>query len=58
MNTSQFSKYATEARKTFIVAVSPQPIKFSITAKSFSEFQVQRDVFLVKAIHVEKPEVG
>lgn len=58
MNISQLSKYAPVARKALNAAVSAQAAKLGITSKGHARFKVQRDVFLVKAVHSKKPEVG
>jgi len=47
MNTSQLSKYAPEARKAFIAAVSAQSARLGITAKAIAEAKVQGDVLMI-----------
>jgi hypothetical protein len=47
MNTTQLNKYAPEARKAFIAAVSAQAARLGITATGNAPAQVQGDVLLV-----------
>jgi type II restriction/modification system DNA methylase subunit YeeA len=47
MNTSQLSKYAPEARKAFIAAVSAQAARLGITAAGNAPAEVQGDVLLI-----------
>jgi len=48
MNTSQLSKYAPEARRTFIAAVSAQAVRIGITSKAIAPAEVQGDVLLIE----------
>ncbi len=47
MKTSELSKYAPEARRAFITAVSAQAAKLGITGKGVSPATVQGDVLLI-----------
>ena len=48
MNTSQLSRYAPEARKDFIAAVSAQAARLGVRAKKIADAKVQGDVLLIE----------